>query len=175
MGLTYLLTLVRLRTIYNLIIRFLTNKVSEMENRELEIIIRFPKITHVILGKMIQGFQSSQTEMNLNQTQRRTLLILYDKGETTMTALHEAIGLEKGSLTTVIDQLIEKALVERKRDEKDRRKVYISVTPMGREKVGILRMEIASYIKNNLERLPSKDLERFYQAVEALTDISQKL
>ena len=146
-----------------------------MEDRELEIIIRFPKITHLILGKMMQGFQSSQMEMNLNRTQGRTLLILYDKGETTMTALHQAIGLEKGSLTTVIDQLIEKALVERKRDVKDRRKVNISLTATGREKVGTLRIEIASYIKNKLEGLPVKDRERFYRAVEALTDISRKL
>jgi DNA-binding MarR family transcriptional regulator len=149
--------------------------VAEMENRELEIIIRFPKITHEILGKMMHGFQSSQGEMTLNRTQGRALLILYDKGETTMTVLHRVIGLEKGSLTTVIDQLIEKGLVERKRDAEDRRKVNISLTPMGREKVGILRMEIASYIKNKLERLPVKDRERFYRTVEALADISLKL
>ena len=146
-----------------------------MENRELEIIIRFPKITHEILDKMMHGFQSSQGEMNLNRTQGRALLILYDRGQTTMTVLHRIIGLEKGSLTTVIDQLIEKELVERKRDAEDRRKVNISLTSMGHEKVGILRMEIASYIKNKLERLPVKDRERFYRAVEALTDISLKL
>ena len=145
-----------------------------MENRELEIIIQFPKISHVIIGKMIRGFRSS-LGMNLNQTHRRTLLFLNDVEETTMTELHKTIGLEKGSLTTVIDQLIEKELVERKGDKKDRRKVLISLTAKGREKVGILRMEIAGYIKNNLEKLPEIDRKRFYKAVEALDDISLKL
>ena len=113
-----------------------------MENKELELITDFPKTTHVILGKMMRGFQSSLEDMNLNQTMRRALLILYDKGETTMTELHHAIGLEKGSLTTVVDQLIEKTLVERKRDIGDRRKVNILLTALGRKKVDTLRMEI---------------------------------
>ena len=146
-----------------------------MENKELELITRFPKTTYVILGKMMRGFKSSLEEMNLNQTMRRTLLILYDKGETTMTELHHAIGLEKGSLTTVIDHLIEKTLVERRGDARDRRKVNISLTALGRKKVDILRMEIASYIKKSLDKLQAKDRERFYRAVKVLIDISGKL
>lgn len=146
-----------------------------MKNKELDIIVLFPKIAHRVIHKMMRGFQSSQAEMNLNQTQGRTLLFLYDNRETTMTTLHRAIGLEKGSLTSVIDQLIRKDLVERKRDKEDRRKVNISLTEIGRKKVEILRMEIAGYIKNNLKKLPAQDRKRFYLAVEALMDISRKL
>lgn len=146
-----------------------------MENMELEIITRFPKVMHVILGKMMRGFKSSLEEMNLNRTMSRTLLVLYDKGEATMTELHHAIGLEKGSLTTVIDQLIEKTLVERKGDSRDRRKVNIMLTTLGRKKVDILRKEIANYIKESLDKLQAKDRDRFYKAVKVLTDISGKL
>ena len=92
-----------------------------------------------------------------------------------MTELHHAIGLEKGSLTTVVDQLIEKTLVERKRDVGDRRKVNILLTALGRKKVDTLRMEIANYIKKSLDGLPAKDRERFYKAVKVLIDISGKL
>jgi DNA-binding MarR family transcriptional regulator len=149
--------------------------VLKMENKELELITEFPKTAHVILGKMMRGFQTSLEDLNLNQTMRRALLILYDKGETTMTELHRAIGLEKGSLTTVIDQLIEKRLVERKRDVGDRRKVNILLTALGRKKVDILRMEIANYIKKSLDTLQARDRERFYRAVKVLIDISGKL
>jgi DNA-binding MarR family transcriptional regulator len=146
-----------------------------MKKSDLEIIIQFPKITHVFMRKMMHGFTSSQIGMSLNRTQGRTLLLLYDKGKTTMTALHKAIGLEKGSLTGVIDQLIEKELVERARDASDRRKVNIFLTDKGLEKAEILRMEIAGYIKKNLEKLPVEDRKRFYGAAEALIDISHKL
>lgn len=146
-----------------------------MENKELELITRFPKVMHVILGKMMRGFKSSLEEMNLNRTMNRTLLVLYDRGETTMTELHHAIGLEKGSLTTVVDQLIDKALVERRGDSRDRRKVNILLTSLGRKKVDILRNEIANYIKKSLDKLHAKDREQFYRAVKVLTDISGKL
>lgn len=146
-----------------------------MKRSGLEIIIQFPKITHIFMRKMMHGFQSSRLGMTLNRTQGRTLLFLYDRGETTMTALHEAIGLEKGSLTGVIDQLIKKGLVERKGDQADRRKVIITLSEKGRKKADILRMEIADHIKKNLERLPAEDRKRFYRAVEALMDISRKL
>lgn len=146
-----------------------------MKTSDLEIIVQFPKITHIFMRKMMHGFQSSRIGINLNRTQGRTLLLLYDRGDTTMTSLHRAIGLEKGSLTSVIDQLINKKLVGRKSDEADRRKVIITLTDSGRKKAEILRMEIAGHIKNNLERLPVEDRKRFYRAVEALMDISRKL
>jgi len=146
-----------------------------VNNNELEIILQFPKVLHVVMRKMMHGFRSSQLDIILNQTQGRALLLLYDKGETTMTDLHRAIGLEKGSLTSVIDQLIKKELVERKRDAGDRRKVNISLTKMGQDKAEILRMEIAGYIKHNLERLQVEDRRQFYRAIEALIDISRKL
>jgi len=145
-----------------------------MKDKEFEIITGFPRIFHVFMRKMMQGFQSSQ-ELSLNPTQRRTLLIIHNKGVLTMTALHQIIGLEKGSLTAVIDQLIGKGLVKRKRDEKDRRRVNISLSETGGKKAKILRMEIAVHIRKNLERLPAEDRERFYRAIESLIDISRKL
>ena len=146
-----------------------------MKKSDLEIILQFPKITHIFMRKLMHGFHSSRVGVPLNRTQGRTLLFLYDRGETTMTSLHEAIGLEKGSLTAVIDQLIEKDLVKRKSDQADRRKVLIALSDKGRENADILRMEIADHIKHNLERLALEDRKRFYRAVEALIDISGKL
>ena len=145
-----------------------------MEDKELEIIMGFPRVFHLFMQKMMRGFETSQ-EMSLNPTQRRTLLVIHHKKVLTMTALHQIIGLEKGSLTAVIDQLIGKNLVKRKRDEKDRRRVNISLSETGNKKVKILRMEIAGHIRKNMEILPAEDRERFYWAVESLIDISRKL
>lgn len=146
-----------------------------MKDKELEMIMGVPRVFHVFMRKMMNGFQTSQKDLSLNQTQRRTLLIIHDKGEMTMTALHQIIGLEKGSLTAVIDQLLGKGLVKRERDQKDRRRVNISLSETGRKKVKILRMEIAGHIRKNLQRLPEEHRERFYRTVESLIDISREL
>ena len=146
-----------------------------MNDKELGIILGFPRVFHVFMRKMMHDFQTTQEDLSLNPTQRRTLLIIHDRGEMTMTALHQIIGLEKGSLTAVIDQLIRKGLVKRERDQKDRRRVNISLSETGKKKVKILRMEIADHIRKNLERLPPEDRKRFYRTVESLIDIGRKL
>jgi DNA-binding MarR family transcriptional regulator len=147
-----------------------------MLRRDLEIIMSFPRVIHHTMRKLRCGFHGSQPELNqLNDTQRRTLLYLDDKEAMTMTQLHRFIGLEKGSLTSVVDQLIKKSLVQRKRVAGDRRKVEIDLTAFGKNKVGILKKEIAEYIHGKLQQLTPDDRKRFYQAVETLSDISRKL
>ena len=146
-----------------------------MKNKEFELIREFPRISHEILRKLIYGFEPSQEEMRLHPTQLRTLFILFDKGEMTMTELHHIVGLEKGSLTSVIDQLIKKNLVERSGDPNDRRKVNIKLSNNGREKVEVLHMESTGFIKNKLEKLPVKNRERFYQTVKTLMEINRDL
>jgi DNA-binding MarR family transcriptional regulator len=147
-----------------------------MHHREIAIIMGFPRIMHTTLRKMICGFQGSQSDLNrLNDTMRRTLLILNDRGPQTMTQLHHAIGREKGSMTTVVGRLIEKGLAQRKSVPHDRRKVNIDLTASGWKKTDILKKEIALFIREKLRKLPRTDQDRFYQAVETLNDISQKL
>jgi DNA-binding MarR family transcriptional regulator len=146
-----------------------------MKSKELELIMDFPRTSHEIMNKVMRGFQSSEKEMHLTHTQTRTLFIIYDRKKMSMTELHCVVGLEKGSLTTVIDQLIKKELVVRNGDPEDRRKVNISLTEAGWQKVNILRMEMASYIKKNLEKLPARDHEQFYKTVTTLININRKL
>lgn len=146
-----------------------------MKYNELEILMQFPRIIYMIMRKTMRGFQLSQHDLDLNPTQRRTLLILLNRGVTTMTQLHDLIGLEKGSLTTVVDQLINKNLVARHRNAKDRRKVDISLTPTGVKRSAVLRKEIAGHVRRRLNGLTAKDRRRFYQAIGILADIIPKL
>ena len=80
-----------------------------MEQRELEIIMLFPQAVHTSMRKMMSGFHPSHPDPKLNPTLGRTLMFLYDKGPLTMTELHHCLGLEKGSLTPVVDRLVELA------------------------------------------------------------------
>ena len=68
-----------------------------MKNNELEILMQFPRIIYMIMRKIMRGFHFSQYGLELNQTQRRTLLILLNKGASSMTQLHDLVGLEKGT------------------------------------------------------------------------------
>lgn len=58
---------------------------------------------------------------------------LYHKGKLTVRQITEAVLINTGSITYVIDKLVKKGLVERSHCEEDRRVVYIHITEHGKE------------------------------------------
>jgi len=146
-----------------------------MNKEESELIAQFPRVAHRVKRKLVAGHSFARFGLELTQTQIQVLFITDDHHRLTMTALHELTGLEKGSLTTVIDQLIGKGMIERRRTEEDRRRVYVSLTGFGREKVALLREDVFDFIKERLEQLSAIERGRFYQAVKILSEISERL
>lgn len=65
-----------------------------------------------------------------------------------MTELCNMLNIEKGSLTTMIDDLVEKGYVERVNDKKDRRRYIIVMTEAG----DVLSDNFMTYLKGSLEQ-----------------------
>ena len=70
---------------------------------------------------------------------------------------------------------MELELVERKSVIGDRRKVEIELTAMGYKQTKSLKVEMAEFIREKLQKLSADDRQRFYQAVEVLGAICKKL
>lgn len=145
-----------------------------MGNREIEIIMQAPKVMSLVRRKLMNGFRSQQGPP-LSLTQDRLLLCIFDHKRVTMTELHLMTGLEKGSLTTIVDQLIEKSLVRRGRDKGDRRKVFVSLTDAGKKLVGARKAEIARFVQGRLENLSPVHREEFSRAIKTILDILERL
>lgn len=77
------------------------------------------------------SFDSSSLGHGLNKTQERVLMIVWHHDNPPMRVLSREAGLEKGSLTTVVDSLEALGLVTRERDEEDRRSLIVKTTPPG--------------------------------------------
>jgi len=71
--------------------------------------------------------------------------------------------------------LIEKGLVQRTGDEKDRRKVYVSLTDFGQKETAIHSEEVCRFIQSKLDKLQPDDRRHFFQAITKLVEISEKL
>jgi MarR family 2-MHQ and catechol resistance regulon transcriptional repressor len=64
------------------------------------------------------------------------LEVLLHKGPMPVNALGEKIRLTSGSITTLVDRLEKKALVERRDDKSDRRARVVHLTAAGRKLIG---------------------------------------
>jgi len=68
-------------------------------------------------------------KLGINRTDGRSLDVL-SAGPLPASALASACGVTANAMTTVIDRLTEKGLVERQPDPADRRRVLVALTPL---------------------------------------------
>lgn len=78
----------------------------------------------------------SLSEYHLTPSQFGALEVLYHLGPMCLGELGGKILKSSGNMTLVIDNLEKRGLVQRERDEVDRRQVYVSLTDEGRALIG---------------------------------------
>ncbi|WP_338887921.1 MarR family winged helix-turn-helix transcriptional regulator [Rhodococcus sovatensis] len=80
-------------------------------------------------------------------------------GPATAKVLGERVGLTSGSSTRMIDRMEQAGLVERVRDEQDRRRVLIAATSQGLQRVGEYYVELTSATRRDLSDFTTTELD----------------
>lgn len=98
---------------------------------------------------------------DLNTSRLACLKVLYEKGDLPLSEISKGVYLSPSTITSAIDGLEEKKLVERKRISDDRRVIIIGLTPAGKEVArstpGTIHDKMAVVVK----KLEKKDKEIF--------------
>jgi len=97
--------------------------------------------SNLVLPQMEALFQDQE----LTFSQWTTLVALHDGRITTPGDLSQNICHDAGSLTRLVDQMVERGLVVRGRSETDRRVVTLSLTPRGRSLVESLAPKVMHF------------------------------
>jgi len=137
---------------------------------------RIPHIYHRFVRLLLGEYQSADTRrLELNRTHLKTLMLLrhWDK-RMTMSELGSLVNLEKGSLTSVVDTLIEKGLVQRERDKEDRRRVFIGLTPEGEKMAYRFQQELNEYLEERLSCLEEDEQVLLRQQTAMLEKIIKR-
>ena len=137
----------------------------------LQILSTFPLFMH----KVFHDFLHETGEYELNKTHMKTMMIIYMGDHPHMTHVCSHMNMEKGSLTPVIDSLIEAGLATRMRNKEDRRKVNLSLTEEGRHLVVRNLRRAQEHILKKIGHLPEDMIDRFKRAVLDLHEIAQNL
>jgi DNA-binding MarR family transcriptional regulator len=80
-----------------------------------------------------QLYRPLLAELGLTYPQYLVMLVLWEKGTTTVKGLAEALQLDYGTLSPLLKRLAAAGLVERRRRTDDERSVEVSLTTAGRE------------------------------------------
>lgn len=131
----------------------------------------FPKIYSSLYLNYLKQYSGLY---DVNKTQLRALVFMKNHGEISMTELCAKLNIEKGSLTSMIDDLTEKGYVFREKNLKDRRKYMIVITKEGEKIAADFTEKLSNSLEEKFFKLDSNDREKYLEAIETLQDLLNK-
>lgn len=108
-------------------------------------------------------------------SQSHLVFILERRGLMRMSELADALQLTAGAVTSASDKLIEGGYIERLRDEKDRRVVYLKITDKGRETMAELRMRGRQTMNSVFAHLTEEELQQFIDTFEEASSVITRI
>jgi DNA-binding MarR family transcriptional regulator len=105
----------------------------------------------------------------------RLLAELRSQGRLTPSSLAAAADLSPATVTGMLDALVEAGLVERQRDETDRRVVWAVLTPAGRRAFDRQRARFVANWSRELADLDPEAIEGATVVLERLTSFFERL
>lgn len=125
----------------------------------LDAYIKFTRANNTLESRL---FQQNVVE-DLTPTQFGVLETLHHLGPLCQGELSCKLLKSTGNVTLVLDNLEKLGLVERQRSNEDRRRVFISLTPAGQEKINRIFPHVANAIRAEMGILTPTEQVQFAQ------------
>ena len=122
----------------------------------------FPKIYSSLYLNYLKQYSGLY---DVNKTQLRALVFMRNYGEISMTELCAKLNIEKGSLTSMIDDLSKKGYVYREKNLKDRRKYMIVITEEGKQIAADFTEKLSNDLEEKFFKLNNEDREKYLEVL----------
>ena len=113
-------------------------------------------------------------KINLTSAQIKLLTCFSNKSELTMTELSNNLAVSMPTMTAMVDRLVNSKMVERERDNRDRRVVKVKLTDAGekilRKLTRIRRKEMEKILMN----LSGEEMESYLTSIEVVARLLAK-
>ena len=131
----------------------------------------FPKIYSSLYLNYLKQYSGLY---DVNKTQLRALVFMKNYGEISMTELCAKLNIEKGSLTSMIDDLSKKGYVYREKNLKERRKYMIVITEEGKKIAADFTEKLSNDLEAKFFKLDTDEREKYLEAIETLATLVNK-
>ena len=131
----------------------------------------FPKIYSSLYLNYLKQYSGLY---DVNKTQLRALVFMKNYGEISMTELCAKLNIEKGSLTSMINDLSKKGYVYREKNLKDRRKYMIVITEEGKKIAADFTEKLSNDLEAKFFKLDTDEREKYLEAIETLATLVNK-
>ncbi|ASK60921.1 MarR family transcriptional regulator [Virgibacillus phasianinus] len=119
----------------------------------------------------VNSILKEKIHSDITTDQFSTLQYIRNHETCTSTEIAHAFGVGKSAVTAQINRLFDKDLIERNRDQADRRNVYLYVTPKGLKLVDFTEKEVYAVIGDQLSHFDKEEITMFIQSIEKLANV----
>lgn len=126
------------------------------------------------MNKSLNTMIKQQIDPHLTLDQYSLLASINQAGKCTPTELSDLFSVNKSAITAMITRLEGKGLIERIRDEKDRRVVYLSMTEEGKAMCERGKMNIARELGYIMQQCSESEIETFITSFEKLAVLMEQ-
>jgi DNA-binding MarR family transcriptional regulator len=139
------------------------------EEKSYEIINNLTMIIKIINRKINNKMDNKRS----NLSSIMILKQLSSGEEKTLTEIAENLGLPNSTTSVLVDKLVKEGMLDRIRDEKDRRKVLITITEEGYKKMGeFLEMHMQNF-RELIHTTNNEDADAILKGLETLAKVIQ--
>ncbi len=120
------------------------------------------------LMRHIRARMRAQRGAALSVPQLRCLLFVNGHDGAALGSLAEHLGLTPPSASKLVEELVQRKLLERSTSADDRRKLHLAVSPAGRRLLEMVLRETQAGLSVELARLDPEDLASVSRGLQAL-------
>ncbi len=113
-------------------------------------------------------------KMDLTSSQMKVLMSFAAKDNFTMTELSTVHSVSVSTMTSMVDRLIQNGLLQRDKDDKDRRIVRVGLSKTGNKVVSHLMSVRKRSLEQFLRELNNSEIKEFLHSIEAVAHFLAK-
>ncbi|MEH7123785.1 MarR family transcriptional regulator [Bacillus sp. JJ1503] len=118
-----------------------------------------------------ESLVKEQIGSDLTNDQHYTLRYIRNNESCTSSELAEQFYVQKSAITAIITRLWEKGLIQRTRDENDRRVVYLTLTDKGNELFNQTEERVHKLVESFITQFDQAEIIQFIKTYEKLNQI----
>jgi len=145
--------------------------VSEIEMKETAHVEELDRLLRTVSSVIKRRGRDILSDFDITPPQFNALLILRNHGNLTIGELGEKMYLACSTATDLIDRMERNGLVERVRDQNDRRVIRLHVKEKGTEMVGAVMSARIRYLSGVLEQISPEEIESMITAMRHLEQL----
>ncbi len=111
-----------------------------------------------LAATMRDSFNEALKDEDISWPQWQILNLLYHEAADTPALLADGMGVDRSAVTRLLDRLAAKQMLERHHDDGDRRSIRITLTTVGKARIGSLNQAALEHQQRFLSELPATEL-----------------